>query len=103
MDVDLAFSPMFNTLPIRRLGLHRNPGDHVLAVAFVALPDLTVEVVEQRYRAVSTLGEGERPGEATVGFAWDAFTAELVVDAEGVVLSYPGVASRMPGPAAATP
>ena len=103
MDVDLAFSPMFNTLPIRRLGLHRNRGDHVIAVAFVSLPDLTVEVVEQRYRTVSTLGEGEWPGQATVEFAWDAFTAEIVVDAEGVVLSYPGVASRMPGPAAATP
>ncbi len=96
VDVDLAFSPLFNTLPIRRLGLHRDPGDHVLSMVFVALPDLTVEVVEQRYRALSPLGQGERPGEATVGFAWDAFTAELVVDAEGVVPSYPGVASRIP-------
>jgi hypothetical protein len=103
VDVDVAFSPMFSTLPIRRLGLHRNPGDHVVAVAFVALPDLTVEVVEQRYRAVSTLGDGDWPGQATVAFEWDAFTTELVVDAEGVVLTYPGVASRMPGPAAATP
>ena len=25
VDVDLAFSPLFNTLPIRRLGLHRRP------------------------------------------------------------------------------
>ena len=49
-----------------------------------------MEVVEQRYRAVSPLGEGERPGEATVGFAWDAFTAELVVDADGVVRQLPG-------------
>ena len=103
VDVDLAFSPMFNTLPIRRLGLHRNSSDHVIAVAFVSLPDLTVEVVEQRYRTVATLGEGEWAGQATVEFAWDVFTAEIVVDAEGVVLSYPGVASRMPGPAAATP
>jgi hypothetical protein len=103
VDVDLAFSPLFNTLPIRRLGLHRNAGDHVMATVFVALPDLTVEVVEQRYRTVSTLGEGEWPGQAVVAFGWDEFTAELVVDAEGVVLTYPGVASRMPGAAAATP
>ena len=56
-----------------------------MTMAFVALPDLTVEVVQQRYRALSTLGEGESPAEATVAFAWDAFTAELVVDAEAVV------------------
>ena len=52
VDVDLAFSPMFTTLPIRRLGLHHGPGDHLLRVVVVALPELTVEVVEQRYRTV---------------------------------------------------
>lgn len=96
VDVDLAFSPMFNTVPIRRLGLHRVAGDHSLSMVFVSLPDLAVEVVEQRYRAVSPLGQGDRPDEATVGFAWDAFTADLVVDADGVVVSYPGVATRTP-------
>jgi hypothetical protein len=100
VDVDLAFSPMFNTLPIRRLGLHRGPGDHLLPVVFVTLPELTAEVVEQRYRSVSPLGEGERPGEAVVGFTWNAFAADLVVDADAVVTSYPGVASRLPGAAA---
>jgi hypothetical protein len=103
VDVDVAFSPLFNSVPIRRLGLHRAPGDHVLRMVFVALPDLSVEVVEQRYRTVSPLGEGEEPAEATVGFAWDAFTADLVVDAEGVVTSYPGVASRVPDVASASP
>ena len=101
VDVDLAFSPMFNTLPIRRLGLHRGPGDHLLKVVFVALPELTAEVVDQRYRAVSPLGEGERPGEAVVGFTWNTFVAELVVDADAVVTSYPGVASRLPDAAPA--
>jgi hypothetical protein len=101
VDVDLAFSPMFNTLPIRRLELHRGPGDHLLKVVFVALPELTAEVVDQRYRAVSPLGEGERPGEAVVGFTWNTFVAELVVDADAVVTSYPGVASRLPDAAPA--
>jgi uncharacterized protein len=102
VDVDLAFSPMFNTLPIRRLRLHRGLGDHLLKVVFVALPELTAEVVEQRYRAVSPLGEGDRPEEAVVGFAWDAFMADIVVDADAVVTSYPGVASRIPDVTAAT-
>jgi hypothetical protein len=103
VDVDVAFSPLFNSVPIRRLGLHRAPSDHVLNMVFVALPDLSVEVVEQRYRTVTPLGRGERPAEATVGFAWDAFTAELVVDAEGVVASYPGVATRVPDVVPAAP
>ena len=98
LDVDLAFSPMSSTLPIRRLGLHRGPGDHLLTVVFVALPELTTEVVEQRYRSVSPLGTGARPDEAVVGFTWDAFTADLVVDADAVVTSYPGVAARLPDP-----
>ena len=101
VDVDLAFSPLFNTLPIRRLGLHRDAGDHLLPVVFVALPEVTTEVVEQRYRTVSPLGEGERPDEALVGFAWGGFTAELVVDADAVVTSYPGIASRIPDSAPA--
>jgi hypothetical protein len=103
VDVDLAYSPMFNTLPIRRLRLHREPGDHLLKVVFVALPELTTEVVEQRYRAVSPLGKGERPDEAVVGFTWNTFTAELAVDDDAVVTSYPGVASRIPDAASTTP
>jgi hypothetical protein len=38
-----------------------------------------------------------------IGFGWDDFAAELVVDGDGLVLSYPGVASRLtadPAPAA---
>jgi hypothetical protein len=95
VDVDLAFSPMFNTLPIRRLGLHRHPGEHRLPMVYVSLPDLEVQVVEQSYRTVSEL-DGE-DGHALVEFRWDDFTAELVVDADGVVASYPGLARRLTG------
>ena len=95
-DVDLEFSPLFNTLPIRRLGLHRKAGDHALPVVFVRLPDLQVELVQQRYRTVSPLG-GD--GLATVGFAWDDFATELVVDGDGIVQHHPGLA-RLLTPAA---
>jgi uncharacterized protein len=93
VDVDLAFSPMFNTLPIRRLGLHRNAGEHTVEMVHVSLPDLEVRAVEQTYRTVSVL-DGE-DGHALVGFRWDDFAAELVVDADGVVASYPGRARRL--------
>jgi uncharacterized protein len=93
VDVDVAYSVLFNTLPIRRLHLHRDHGDHVLPMVYVTLPELEVQLVEQRYHTVSTLDES---GRAAVGFAWGSFAADLVVDADGLVESYPGVAVRMP-------
>lgn len=97
LDVDLAHSPMFNTLPIRRLGLHREAGEHTLPVVFVSLPDLEVELVEQHYATRTVL---DATGSAAVSFRWDDFTSELAVDSEGVVVTYPGVSSRVTPPAA---
>ena len=93
-DVDLAYSPMFNTLPIRRLDLHRTAAEHTVPMVYVSLPDLEVRAVEQHYRTVSPLDED---GHALVEFRWDDFVAELVVDADGVVASYPGLARRLTG------
>jgi hypothetical protein len=99
VDVDLAFSPMLNTVPIRRLGLHKAAGEHSLQMVFVSLPELVVSQVTQSYRTVSVLDD---TGHALIEFRWDDFVAELVVDADGVVASYPGIATRLsPAPAPA--
>lgn len=90
LDIDLALSSLFNSLPIRRLGLHRESGEHTLPMVFVSLPELEVELVEQQYRTVSTLEEGR----AVVGFGWGDFAADLTLDEDGVVLSYPGISQR---------
>ncbi len=88
LDVDLASSPLFNGLPVRRLGLHRAAAQHDLSIVFVSLPDLEVACIRQTYRTVAV-------GETTVvGFGSDGLTAELTVDADGLVLDYPGVARR---------
>ncbi|MGH3926502.1 MAG: putative glycolipid-binding domain-containing protein [Pseudonocardiaceae bacterium] len=88
LDVDLAFSALFNGLPVRRLGLHHTAGQHDLAMVFVSLPGLEVGCVQQTYRTVAV-------GETTaVSFSWDSFEAELTVDADGLVLEYPGLARR---------
>jgi hypothetical protein len=86
-DVDLGGSPLFNTLPIRRLGLLREaPGtSHRVDVAWVLLPSLLVVPVEQVY---TVLGAG------SVRFAGDGFSADLAVDSSGYVLHYPGLARR---------
>ncbi|WP_091604636.1 putative glycolipid-binding domain-containing protein [Micromonospora mirobrigensis] len=87
VDVDLGGSPLFNSLPIRRLGLHRAAGqpERRLTVAWVLVPSLVVVPAEQTY---TSLGSGR------VRFASDTFTAELEVDPEGWVVRYPGLAER---------
>ncbi|PZS39863.1 MAG: hypothetical protein DLM62_05960 [Pseudonocardiales bacterium] len=89
LDVDLAFSPLFNALPVRRLDLHRGAALHDLPVVFVALPSLEVCRVSQVYRTVS-LGEP-----AVVSISSGTWDVELTVDAGGMVLEYPGLASRV--------
>jgi hypothetical protein len=92
VDVDLEFSPLFNALPIRRLGLHKEPGEHEMPMVVVSVPTLEVQVVRQSYRTVSTL---DADGRAVVEFAQDDFTVALTVDADGLVLDYPGLATRI--------
>jgi hypothetical protein len=88
LDVDLEFSPLFNALPVRRLDLHRAAAKHDLAMVFVALPSLEVSQVPQTYRTVSL----SQP--AVVGLSSDSYETELTVDADGLVLHYPGLARR---------
>lgn len=86
-DVDLTGSPLTNTLPIRRLDLLKaEPGvAHRVSVAWVLLPSLEVVQADQIYTA---LGDGR------VRFANETFSADLVVDDEGFVVEYPGLARR---------
>jgi hypothetical protein len=91
LDVDLEFSPMFNTLPIRRLQLHRQAAEVQLSMVFIRLPSLEVELVTQTYRTVSVTPDG-----AVVEFRWGDFAAEISVDADGMVLEYPGLARSLP-------
>lgn len=91
LDVDLSVTPFTNTLPIRRLGLQ--PGaTATLAMAYVALPALRVTAERQRYTCLAAdPGGGRYRFEAPD----DGFTAELPVDAAGLVLDYPGLFRRV--------
>lgn len=88
VDVDLVPSPLFNALPVRRLGLHRTAVEQDLPTVFVSLPGLEVGFLRQIYRTVAV-------GEATVvSVASDLLEAVLTVDSDGLVLEYPGLARR---------
>jgi hypothetical protein len=85
LDCDLAFSPLTNFMPARRL--HDDPAD--LVMAWVSVPDLAVLRSEQRYEPVD--GAHVR----YVGLDHD-FTAVLELDEDGFVVRYPGLAARVP-------
>jgi hypothetical protein len=56
------------------------------------VPKLEVELVSQRYCTVSTLDDEQR---AVIGFSTGAFEAGLTMDADGMVVDYPGLATRL--------
>jgi hypothetical protein len=87
-DVDLQFSPTTTMLPLRRLGLLREPDrvPHSITVAWVLLPELTVLAAEQTYRPL---------GDDRVQYESGSFAAELTVDPDGLVRHYPGLAERV--------
>lgn len=81
VDVDLAFTPFTNTLPIRRLKLAIGQRADVSA-AWLRFPSLDVERLEQSYTrtAERTFLYESRGG---------AFQRTLTVDANGLVTDYP--------------
>jgi len=87
-DVDLSGSPLTNTLPIRRLGLSKAETGvaHRLSVAWVLLPSLEVIQADQIY---TPLGDGR------VRFASETFSTDLIIDDDGFVVDYPGLARRI--------
>jgi hypothetical protein len=86
-DVDITATPFTNTLPIRRLALHEGERQ-VIRVAYVRVPALTVEAADQAYTCVESDRAYRYEGLAT------RFTAELPVDAQRLVLDYPGLFRR---------
>ncbi|AOS61007.1 putative glycolipid-binding domain-containing protein [Actinoalloteichus hymeniacidonis] len=90
LDVDLAGSALFATLPVNRLGLTPESGAQDVPMAFVGLPDLAVEPVQRRYELVRDEPEGR-----IVALTSNESTVELVMDADGFTLDCPGLARRI--------
>jgi uncharacterized protein len=89
-DVDLESSALTNALPIHRLGLEIGREANAPA-AYVRALDLRVERLEQRYVRLDDDGKRQRYQYTSPGFG---FECELTYDAFGLVLDYPGIATR---------
>ncbi|SAL20790.1 transcriptional regulator [Caballeronia peredens] len=88
IDVDITATPFTNTLPIRRLALERGER-RVIRVAYVRVPELSVSAVEQAYTCLEPNHRYRYEGLDT------GFTAEITVDADGLVVDYPGLFRRV--------
>lgn len=85
LDVDVMFSPFFNTLPIRRLGLHGHSESVTLPVVYVRLPELTVEQSTISYASAADGIKLHSPVAETT----------ITVDSDGFILDYPALAERI--------
>jgi uncharacterized protein len=85
LDVDVVFSPFFNALPIRRIGLHTKSESVSVPVVYVWLPELVV--------APATISYSSGPD----GIKVHSPVAEttMTVDSEGFIIDYPGLAERI--------
>lgn len=99
LDVDLESSALTNAFPIHRLGL--SVGEEADAPAvYVRAQGLGVERLEQHYTCLAA-----PPGRQRYGYVAPAFDfrCEIAYDEAGLVLDYPGIATRADCRAAAFP
>lgn len=92
IDVDMMFTPLTNTLPIRRLALA--PGaSREITVVYISAPDLSVRPFRQRYTRLDDASEGHQ--RYRYESLESGFTAVLPVDDDGLVIEYPGIWRRV--------
>ncbi len=95
LDADLGLSPLFNTMPVLRHGIHRGGSSNDFLMVWISVPDLSLHASEQRYTYVESRGENEHVVRFEAIGEQDGFKADVVFDAEGLVVDYPGIARRI--------
>src|SRR6202171_5596796 len=85
LDVDISATPFTNTLPIQRLPL-QSGSSATLSMGYFTIPQMHVEVTQQRYICLETTSAGGRYRFESLVNGSSSFTAELPVDRDGLVL-----------------
>jgi hypothetical protein len=88
LDVDVVFSPFFNALPIRRVGLNERADSITVSTIYVTLPDMSVASAAVSYNSAGESGEG-------IKVHSPVSDTTLTVDADGFIVDYPGLAERI--------
>jgi uncharacterized protein len=81
-------------MPVLRHGLHRSGGSVDFVMAWVSVPDLAVHRSPQRYSFVRAIDD-QRSVVRFESTSGDGFVADIVYDAAGLVVEYPGIGTRM--------
>lgn len=86
LDCDIAFSPLTNAMPVRRHGLHEEPGTHTFLMAWISVPDLSIHPSRQHYTHVALGDDGP-----VVRYESESrdFVSELELRPDGLVRNYP--------------
>jgi uncharacterized protein len=87
IDIDISATPFTNTLPIRRLALPIG-ASRDLDMVYIRVPELRAEPDPQRYTRLDDRRYRYESRDSD-------FTADLPVDADGLVLDYPGLFRRV--------
>ncbi len=87
-DVDVALSPMFNALPIRRLGLHKDATTVDVPVLYLYLPSGAVEPATLQYTSHGA-------GTDAIDVVSPVTTSTITADDLGFVIDYAGLAERV--------
>ncbi|WP_036454391.1 MULTISPECIES: putative glycolipid-binding domain-containing protein [Mycobacterium] len=87
LDVDVEFSPFFNALPIRRLGLHEQAASVTLPVVYVNVPEMSIIADTVSYSSAGSRGE--------IKVHTPIADTTVSVDGEGFIVDYPGLAERI--------
>lgn len=86
VDVDIQWSPLTNTLPVRRLDL-QSGAEQEIRVAYIELPTLDLRTVQQRYTRLDN---------QTVRYESETrdFVRDITLDDAGFVEHYPDLFKR---------
>lgn len=95
IDIDITATPFTNTLPIRRIDWQVGQSED-LKMLYITVPELSLSVSKQRYTCLEKSAEGGLFRFQTIeDDGSTSFEALLPVDADGVVLDYPGLFKRV--------
>jgi hypothetical protein len=83
---DLAYSPLFNSLPVLAHDLHRGGVVSDFTMTWIDVPSLAVRLSQQRYEPLDA---------GRVRYREGSFAADIEFDDEGFVTYYPGLAERI--------
>ena len=87
IDVDLSITPFTNTLPIRRLDLAEGQQAEI-RVVYLGFPDLNLTIDRQRYTCL-------KRNQYRYESLDSEFTRDIDIDADGLVVTYPGLFRRV--------